>query len=143
MRADKGLTRRHKKEFLENYLEGRYICVAAKKTGINDGTVWLWRRDDAEFRKAFDEARILVEQRIVAKLEAEADRRGVVGTVKPIFQGGQQVGAVREYSDTLLIFRLKGLAPDRYKDRQEQEHKGKIIFEVKDDRNEIGATSGY
>ena len=112
-------TQRHKKEFLANYREGRYICAAAKKTGVNASTVWDWRQQDEQFRELFDETRINVERQIVAKLEAEADRRGVTGVVKPVYQGGIQVGEVREYSDTLLIFRLKGLAPDRYRDRVE------------------------
>ncbi len=132
MRADIELTNRHKKEFLANYLEGRYICTAARISGITDTTVWLWRRDDKEFHDAFEQARILVEQKLVAKLEAEADRRAVTGTLKPVYQGKEHVGDIREYSDTLLIFRLKGLAPDKYRERIEQEHKGTINVAIKE-----------
>ena len=38
----------------------------------------------------------------------------------------QQVGTVREYSDTLLIFLLKGWKPEKYKDRREVFHRGTV-----------------
>ncbi len=112
-------TQRHKKEFLENYREGRYICAAARKTGVNPATVWDWRQDDEKFRLAFEAMRIKVEQMIVAKLEAEADRRAMQGVTRGIFFKGLRVADEKEYSDTLLIFRLKGLAPEKYHDRHE------------------------
>jgi hypothetical protein len=39
------------------------------------------------------------------------------GTLKPVYQGGKKVGAVREYSDTLLMFLLNGGRPEKYKHR--------------------------
>lgn len=39
---------------------------------------------------------------------AEVHRRGVEGVERPVFQGGEQVGTVREYSDSLLMFLVKG-----------------------------------
>ena len=41
-------------------------------------------------------------------LEAEARRRAVEGVRKPVFYQGVICGWVGEYSDTLLIFLLKG-----------------------------------
>jgi len=78
-------------------------------------------------------------------LEAEAVRRAHEGVTKPIFHGGKRAidvvqnpdgsikrdasgkpigipAAVREYSDTLLIFMLKGRNPAVFGDRQKQEH---------------------
>ncbi|MBX6773030.1 MAG: hypothetical protein IRY83_14975 [Chloroflexi bacterium] len=52
-------------------------------------------------------------------LEAEAWRRAVDGVERPVYQNGQRVGAVREYSDTLLIFLLKGGRPQKYRERYE------------------------
>ena len=53
-------------------------------------------------------------------LEAEAYRRAVEGWVEPVgWYKGKAGGTVRRYSDTLLIFTLKGLLPDRYRDRVE------------------------
>ena len=51
----------------------------------------------------------------IEKLEAEADRRGVKGVVKPVLYKGKVVGSIREYSDALLMLRLKALDP-RYRD---------------------------
>jgi hypothetical protein len=45
--------------------------------------------------------------------------------LKPVFQNGEQVGVIREYSDTLLIFLLKGHRPERFKDRRETQVTGK------------------
>jgi hypothetical protein len=51
-------------------------------------------------------------------IEAEAFRRGVEGSVEPVgWYQGKPGGYVRRYSDVLSIFLLKGLRPDRYKDR--------------------------
>lgn len=58
-------------------------------------------------------------------LELEARRRAVEGTLKPVYQGGKKVGTVREYSDILLIFLLKGGKPDKYRERRSIEHSGK------------------
>jgi hypothetical protein len=54
-------------------------------------------------------------------LEAEAHRRAVEGVEKPVgWYKGRPGGYVREYSDVLLIFLLKGLRPEKYKDRLEK-----------------------
>ena len=59
-------------------------------------------------------------------MEAEARRRGVEGTLKPVFYKGEECGQVREYSDTLLIFLLKAHDP-KYRDRQQVEHSGSVV----------------
>lgn len=58
-------------------------------------------------------------------MEQEAFRRAVEGTEKPVFgsmgfrMGSGEIGRVREYSDTLLIFLLKGARPEKYRERTE------------------------
>ena len=53
-------------------------------------------------------------------LEAEAHRRAVEGVEEPVgWYKGQAGGTVRRYSDVLLMFLLKGVLPERYKDRIE------------------------
>ncbi len=55
-----------------------------------------------------------------ATLESEANRRAVEGVEKPVgWHRGQPGGYVRDYSDTLLIFLLKGLRPEKYQERLE------------------------
>ena len=53
-------------------------------------------------------------------LEAEAHRRAVEGVEEPVgWYRGKPGGTVRRYSDNLLMFLLKGVLPERYKDRME------------------------
>ncbi len=82
--------------------------------GIGRQTAYEWREQDPVLAQAWDEA--LAEY--VDGLEAEADRRAVEGVIKPLFYQGKRLKAeVREYSDTLLIFRLKALRPQQYRER--------------------------
>lgn len=60
------------------------------------------------------------------RLEQEARRRAVEGVAEPVFYQGQPCGVVQRYSDTLLIFLLKGAKPDRYADRLKQEMTGDV-----------------
>jgi hypothetical protein len=72
-----------------------------------------WRRDDV-LQVAIQAS----EEAAADLIEAEAFRRGVEGTVEPIgWYKGNPGGMVRRYSDVLNIFLLKGLRPDKYKDR--------------------------
>lgn len=105
----------HKKRFLEHYKNLFVIGKACEATGICRKTVDRWRTGDSEFRESFEAAR----QDVTESLEKEAIRRAYEGVQKPVFQGGKLVGHVQEYSDTLLIFLLKGAAPDKYRERQE------------------------
>ena len=57
-------------------------------------------------------------------LEAEALRRALKGTEKPVYQNGKQVGAIREYSDLLLIFLLKARRPTVYRENARLELTG-------------------
>ena len=47
----------------------------------------------------------------------EADRRAKDGVLKPVFYKGEIVGSIPQYSDNLLMFRLKALRPDKYRER--------------------------
>jgi len=53
----------------------------------------------------------------VENLEAEAWRRAVEGVEKPVFQGGVQVGVIREFSDSVLMFLLRARKPEVYWER--------------------------
>jgi hypothetical protein len=74
--------------------------------------MYLWREEDEAFRAQWDKARDLGAD----ALEDELMRRAKNGTLKPIYQGGHLVGRVREYSNTLGIFLLKGAKPEKYRD---------------------------
>ena len=55
-------------------------------------------------------------------LEAESRRRSVEGWEVPVYHRGKQIGTVRRYSDTLLIFMLKGATPGKYADHADHRH---------------------
>ncbi|MHC5536960.1 hypothetical protein ACYOEI_01645 [Singulisphaera rosea] len=49
-------------------------------------------------------------------LESEARRRALDGVEKPVFYRGQKCGAIREYSDALLMFLMKAARPERFRE---------------------------
>lgn len=91
------------------------VGSACKKAKIGRTTAYKTRDEDEDFAAAWDAAL----DTAVDAMEAEAWRRGTKGVLKPVYQSGKEVGHVREYSDTLLIFMLKGARPEKYRDRQQ------------------------
>lgn len=78
---------------------------------------WLDVDEDGSYREAFDAAMDTAADR----LEEEARRRAVEGVEEPVgWYQGEPGGYVRKYSDTLLIFLLKGARPQKYRERVEQ-----------------------
>ena len=86
--------------FLAALSEGVTIREAAGAANLPVSTLYGWRRVDAEFASAWDDAYAAGAD----TLAAEAQRRAVKGTNKPVFYLGKPVGHITEYSDTLLIF---------------------------------------
>lgn len=101
--------------FLGALIETANVTTAAERADVGRATVYDHRKRDPDFAKAWDEAKEIGAD----ALEDEAVRRAKEGTLKPVFQGGELVGHVREYSDTLLIFLLKGAKPAKYRERFE------------------------
>ena len=107
---------RLKKRFLESFSATGNISASCRAVGIGSrNTVYKWQEDDDDFALAFREAEITSTE----LMEQEAHRRGVLGYEKPVYQGGAQVGTIREYSDTLLIFMLKARNPAKYREKHE------------------------
>lgn len=92
-------------------------CEAVK---ISTVAAYNWVHEDPAFAEAFKRAMEIASDR----MEDEMVRRGCEGVMEPVFQGGKLVGAVRRYSDTLLIFSLKGKKPEIYGDKLR--HEGSI-----------------
>ena len=121
LKTDK-LRQLKKQEMLEALAELGNVSAAARLIGIARDTHYGWVETDPDYA-----ARIPgVLQAACENLEAEARRRAVEGVEKPVYQGKELVGTVRESSDTLLIFLLKGANPEKYKDRSHQEHSGRV-----------------
>jgi hypothetical protein len=106
--------------FIEALRKTGNISAACRSSRFPRRTAYDRREVDPEFAAAWDAAL----DEAVDSLEKEAWRRATEGTLKPVFQGGAQVGRIREYSDTLLIFLLKGHRPERFRETVRQEHSG-------------------
>lgn len=108
----------------------RDACLAA---GVPRRTVYDWRNADPEFATHWDTALDMAAD----TMEREAWRRAVEGTEKPVFgprgpnKGSGEIGRIREYSDTLLIFLLKAARPQKYRERIDQQHSGTVQISVR------------
>lgn len=116
------LTPEKRKElFLEQLRKEPNITVAAHAAGYSREYVYDLRQNDEVFAEAWKEAL----EESVDLAESEMHRRAFKGTIKPVYQGGAKVGAIREYSDTLAIFLMKAHRPEKYRETIRQEHTGK------------------
>ena len=88
------------------------VSLAAKTVGHSRNAVYRARAKSETFARQWDDA---IEEACDV-LEAEARRRAFSGVDEPVFHKGEVVGHVRKYSDTLLIFLLKGYRPERFRD---------------------------
>lgn len=109
----RALTEELKDKFIVALAETGNVTVAAQALGIGRRTIYDHTREDKEFAGRMDEA----VQEAADRLEGEARRRAMEGIDEPVYQSGKLVGRVRKYSDTLLIFLLKGARPDKYRER--------------------------
>lgn len=106
--------------FLVELAEFGNVREACRRSGLTRSKLYQWRDNDEDFAKRWDEAYALG----VAGLEDEARRRAAEGVERPVFGKEGEVGRVREFSDGLLMFLLKGAKPDVYKERVSAEHSG-------------------
>lgn len=107
------LTRAKKAIFLARFAEAGTITAAAKDAGIDRHTHYAWMDADPEYAAGFADA----QKQAIDAMEAEARRRGVLGVSEPVYHKGEVVGHIQRYSDTLLIFLLKGALPSKYRER--------------------------
>lgn len=123
-KTPKPTKRKSQTAFLAAYEECGNITAAAKMADMDRKNHYKWLKEDDSYLDQFEAAH----QIYVDNMEAEARRRAVEGTEVPIYYMGRQVGHKKIFSDTLLIFLLKGELPDKYKERGEQEvkHSGQI-----------------
>jgi hypothetical protein len=110
MRAQRAQTK--KAAFLEAYARIGTIVHAAQHVGLPRRTHYKWLKKDPTYAQQMSEA----EEEAIQHLEREARRRAMVGVEEPVYYKGQVCGAVRKYSDTLLIFLLKSKRPAVYRD---------------------------
>lgn len=101
---------------LKAFQETGNVRLTCKAAGVGRSSHYRWLAEDPEYHEAFDLAKL----QAADVLEAEAHRRAVEGIEEPIgWYRGVAGGTVRRYSDVLLIFLLKGLLPERYRERMD------------------------
>lgn len=109
-----------KRAFLAAYAQCGNITRAAEIAEIDRSLHYKWMASNHGYEEAFREAEMMA----CESLEAEARRRAVEGWDEPVFYKGHQCGGIRKYSDTLLIFLMKGAMSEKYRERQQVEHLG-------------------
>jgi hypothetical protein len=108
-----------KPDWLAAFAEHGTVCKACEVAKVARSTAYEGRTDE-QFAEMWDE----IEAATTDAMEREAYRRAVEGVERPVWQGGKLMGTVAEYSDTLLIFMLKGRKPEVYRDNVRVEHSG-------------------
>lgn len=98
--------------FLAAFRECGIVKAACEQAGVSRSSVYRWQELDDAFAAAYREAEIEATE----TMEAEAYRRAMKGTSKPVFHQGVQCGVIQDYSDVLLIFMLKARAPEKYRE---------------------------
>ncbi len=111
---------KRRERFLAALAETASVTKACQLAHLPRISAYQWRRSYPDFAAAWEAALDLGNE----TLEDEAVRRAVEGTEKPVYQQGRLVGLVQEYSDTLLIFLLKGRRPEKYGEKLRQEISG-------------------
>src|SRR5262245_58193403 len=97
--------------YLLAFSECGQVGVAAKRVGIDRNMPWIWEDRDPLFAEAYAVAR----KRAVLALQEEAIRRAMGWDETHVDAQGTP-HTVRKASDTLLIFLLKGLMPETYRE---------------------------
>lgn len=125
-------TTKKKSKFIDIFSDCGNVSRSCEILGVSRRSAYNHKDRDPKFAEMWDDA----QSRYVEKLEAEADRRATEGLLKKKFltngepvidpETGKQY-LEREYSDTLLIFRLKALAPKRYRENLDVTSAGKRL----------------
>ena len=109
------------KAFLAALAETGVVGEAAKAARIGRSTVFELKKLDPAFAEGWDAAM----EQAADLMEEEARRRAIDGVLEPVYGSGGtgvgtvKVGSIRKFSDVLLIFKLKGARPDKYRERRE------------------------
>ncbi len=115
-----GIRHPKKRAFLAAYCTTGNVSEAARLAGINRLSHYDWLHSDERYAAVFEQAVEISGD----YLEAVARDRATKGWLEPVYYHGTVVGHVRKYSDTLLIFLLKGVRPEKFRDNATIRHTG-------------------
>ena len=103
------------KMFLRVLSETAVVSKACIAANISRDAAYDYKRADKDFSTLWDEAY----ERGWLKMEEEIQRRAFEGNTRPLYRNGLVVDWVKECSDQLAMFVLKGRMRKIYGDRQE------------------------
>jgi hypothetical protein len=89
------------------------LTLSCERLNISRLAVYAFKSENPEFAKRLNEAM----QYGIEAWKDEAARRAFQGWEDPIFQQGLQVGARRNFSDTLALALLKAADPEHFQER--------------------------
>jgi hypothetical protein len=112
--------RQSRERFIAALRNTANVRASAQAAGVDRKTAYNWRNTSTAFAAQWDEA---IED-AVDTLEAAAVKRARDGVEEPVYQGGEMVGTVTKYSDTLLIFLMKAHRPKMYRETVKSEITG-------------------
>ncbi len=112
--------------FLKAFMYCGNISLAADSAKIERGSHYRWMREDEDYPELFQ----LAKEQATGNMEDEAQRRAQIGCDEPVFYQGKVCGHKKVYSDTLMIFLLKGLHPEKYRERVDNRLSGQVAQTV-------------
>lgn len=109
-------TKEKSKRFLAVLSGTGNVTRACRSAKISRVAAYEWRAEDQDFRAKWEAAyKVGIEA-----WEDEVTRRATEGTDKPVFYKGRRIHTQREFSDTLLIFKMNGAKPEKYRQNRVQ-----------------------
>jgi hypothetical protein len=104
---------RKKRKFLAAYAICGQLRETARITGIDTRFHYMWKEKDPNYLPAFEEAKAICADHT----EDEIFRRGIAGIDHPLSFKGKLTGdTIKQYSDLLAIFWMKGNRPEKYRE---------------------------
>jgi len=124
-----------KRAFLAAFACCGHVVAAAKRARISWTSHYNWLKDEdsAAYTEAFNRSRDIAGD--IA--EGEIYRRAFLGFNHPVIYEGEITTTYKDFSDTLAMFWLKGLKPERY--RENVNLSGSVGLPVDDFYNRIAA----
>jgi hypothetical protein len=107
--ANIGISRAAVDRIIGRVMAGERSIAAIEKEGMHFSRFYSFIARCPESKEAYSRA---CDARDIPQLEDEAFRRAVTGVDKPVFQKGECVGFIREYSDNLLTLLLRCRRPE-------------------------------
>lgn len=131
--------RPNQRAFLDAFAECGTVSAACRKAGVSSSMPYEWNVDDPVFSGAFQRAR----DAHVDAMEAAARGRAMEGWSEPVFHNGRLVGSKQKFSDSLLMFLLRGERPQKFAAHQvvESHVSGEVVHRAADSTIQLDAVS--